>query len=388
MFLKWWNLNPEHRLRVWKLYGWFTALMSVGSVILAISMTAWTGFLVNFYPSDPSPDRITSQTHAEKVAGNLFLARVSTLDLYLHVKPPQLSLSIHSIPQAYRWLVAYVIFSPLSLGCLLMAKLLVIHRFANFLDPRMQHTPRRLVLIGRAVMGFIAAGCTIGFCCNVAAAVFFTRSSALYEDVASSPPELYNKTSLMAIAQVTTGLDIAAVFLAFESIALLLIVVVLVFVGTLGARSVNAALKAVESNRSLPLPSLKSNTTGFDESADRQLQRAVDISRRLKRQILGTVVVVLVSFVMRATTSVMFSTANAFQSSSDVCENYVGRCSQCYNDFSHMLIWFVYTPSFQLTVMLISQPVALIVSLWGMTSGHTLEILRLQKQERLLNSHN
>lgn len=302
---------------------------------------------------------------------------------------------IHSDPQAYRWLIGYVIFSPFTLGCLLVAKLLVIYRFANYLDPRMQHTPRRFILIGRALTVFVVVGCTVGFCCNVAAAVFFSRSSALYESSASPPDDQnnssvisedhYNSTSTAALDQVSIGLDFAAVFLAFESVALIVIVVVLVIVGTLGARGVSAALSAVESQRSLPLPSLKSNTTGFDVSAGRQLQRAIDISRRLKRQIIGTVAVVLVSFLMRACTSVMFSAANALQSSSDFCDHYVDRCSECYNDFSHLLIWFIYTPSFQLTVLLISQPVALIVSLWGLTSGHTWEMMKSQKQQPLLD---
>jgi hypothetical protein len=238
-------------------------------------------------------------------------------------------------------------------------------------------TPRRVISVGRALLGVVAVGSFVGFCCNIAAAVYFARSSALYEDTASGPPEAYNSTSSAAISQVSTGLDFAAVFLAFEALCLLLIVVVLAAVGLLGARSLNAALNAVESQRALAFGiSLKSNATGFDQSADRQLQRAVSISRRLKRQILGTVGVVLFSFVLRAGITSMFMTANALQNSGDACEKYVGRCSECYNDFSKMLIWFIHTPSFQLTVALISQPVALIVSLWGMTSGHTLDMMR------------
>ncbi len=235
----------------------------------------------------------------------------------------------------------------------------------------MQRTPRRVILIGRALLGVVALGSFIGFCCNVAAAVFFAKASALYADAA---------TSGLAIDEVSKGLELAAVFLIFEALCLLLIVIVLAAVGLLGARSLNAALSAVESQRILAFGvSLKSNTTGFDQSADKQLQRAVSISRRLKRQILGTVGVVLFSFVMRAAVTSMFMAANAGQNSEEKCENYTGRCSSCYNDFSHMLIWFIHTPSFQLTVALISQPLALIVSLWGMSSGHTLEIMRLHK---------
>jgi hypothetical protein len=35
-----------------------------------------------------------------------------------------------------------------------------------------------------------------------------------------------------------------------------------------------------------------------------------------------------------------------------------------------MQIWMINTPSFYFSIVLISQPLALLVSLWGMTSGH------------------
>ena len=35
--------------------------------------------------------------------------------------------------------------------------------------------------------------------------------------------------------------------------------------------------------------------------------------------------------------------------------------------------WLIYTPEFQLVVMLISSPLALLVALWGMTSERTLQ---------------
>ena len=38
-----------------------------------------------------------------------------------------------------------------------------------------------------------------------------------------------------------------------------------------------------------------------------------------------------------------------------------------------MQVWLIYTPEFQLVVMLISSPLALLVALWGMTSERTLQ---------------
>ena len=49
----------------------------------------------------------------------------------------------------------------------------------------------------------------------------------------------------------------------------------------------------------------------------------------------------------------------------------------------------LYTPEFEILIVLISQPVALIIALWGMTSGHMLELMKgegLPQQHRLLNT--
>jgi hypothetical protein len=41
-----------------------------------------------------------------------------------------------------------------------------------------------------------------------------------------------------------------------------------------------------------------------------------------------------------------------------------------------MLLWLLYTPQFYFALSLVSQPIALLVALWGMTSGQTLSVMR------------
>jgi uncharacterized membrane-anchored protein YitT (DUF2179 family) len=73
---------------------------------------------------------------------------------------------------------------------------------------------------------------------------------------------------------------------------------------------------------------------------------------------------------LRAGYSIMFAVANTLYNSSFSSDNFIGRYSPCYNDFTHMQIWMINTPSFFFSIVLISKPFALLVSLWGMTSGH------------------
>ena len=41
-----------------------------------------------------------------------------------------------------------------------------------------------------------------------------------------------------------------------------------------------------------------------------------------------------------------------------------------------MQLFLLYTPELQMLVVLISSPLALLVALWGMTSGRTLQAMR------------
>ncbi len=55
-------------------------------------------------------------------------------------------------------------------------------------------------------------------------------------------------------------------------------------------------------------------------------------------------------------------------------------CESCYNVFTHMQQWAAYTPEFQVTVVLISSPLTLLVALWGMTSKVTLHAMKSRAQ--------
>jgi hypothetical protein len=74
MFAKWKKLSAESRLRIWELYGWFCGLMFLGSMILALSIVAWMGFLVNFYVADSNAMNTASQT--ERMSDDMYMAQV------------------------------------------------------------------------------------------------------------------------------------------------------------------------------------------------------------------------------------------------------------------------------------------------------------------------
>ncbi len=89
---------------------------------------------------------------------------------------------------------------------------------------------------------------------------------------------------------------------------------------------------------------------------------------------MGTAAFVFVTFLLRA----VFSTMNAV---SDALQNYDADCPTvcgipCNNVWSLIGNWLGFTPEFQLTVVLISSPLALLFALWGMTDKRTLQHMR------------
>jgi hypothetical protein len=76
----------------------------------------------------------------------------------------------------------------------------------------------------------------------------------------------------------------------------------------------------------------------------------------------------------------MFAVAGALNNNSAKCDvpeapKTNDRCSACYNVFAHINVWLLYSPAFFWLVYLISEPVALLVALWGMTAGRAWSIM-------------
>ena len=51
-----------------------------------------------------------------------------------------------------------------------------------------------------------------------------------------------------------------------------------------------------------------------------------------------------------------------------------------------MQTWLFYTPEFQLTVELISSPLALLVALWGMTTERALQQMQSNRRRRQMGT--
>ena len=322
-------MEEEDRGRMWRLYGWFTALMACGScfgtVVWAARMMAVTNFFKGF-----ASRNLSQQT--------------SLLAL------------------GYSWRSAFLATYAIEFLCLSAANFMVLDRLLVFAAPEGSTMRKRWVAAGRVVMAAVVLGNAVGLAANAAAAVQFQKAA----QAASTASEHYaaNRTTdgklFYSLSQeaVQHGGSIAAVQMFCEVAVLLLIVVAFVAAGVLSARRVNTGLLDVDA-----------------------ASAAAATGRALRRRMLGTTAFVFVAFVLRAAFAIMFAVAFQFREIGKSCP--ADPCGQCHNSYHHITQWMLHTPEFQPMIVLISSPVALLVALWGMTPKSMLQVMKSSKQEYL-----
>jgi hypothetical protein len=106
---------------------------------------------------------------------------------------------------------------------------------------------------------------------------------------------------------------------------------------------------------------------------------ASERGKKLRLQVLSTVSVVFVTFLLRAVFAVMFSVSGALQHDDNGCP---GFCDvPCHDVHTLVQSWIAFTPEFQFTVTLISSPLALLIALWGVTTQRTLQLMSSSARE-------
>jgi len=343
MFTRWWRLDEEGRRDVWRLYGVFTALMCVGSCVgaaaWAVSMKESAAALVfsvnNREHPVPQPNPNYSLSQILSIAANGFTYGAWMKFLY-----------------------------PIEFLCLSIVKLTVLDRMEDFSAPQGDSRDKeRWVKAGRVVMVLVVAGGVVGIGGNIVSGVYHFQTADLLNSAASAA----NNGDFIAIIDLSSQSqkrnDLAVRTSSIQEFAemctLLLIIAAFVVVGVMCARRVDSSLTSMTARASIN-------------------------AKHLRRQIVVTAVVVFVTFLLRAVFASFDAVSASRQNLSDFCPSQVKLCSasgtpscpEPYNDFTHMQLFLLYTPELQMLVVLISSPLALLVALWGMTSGRTLQAMR------------
>jgi hypothetical protein len=327
-------MQEEDRRRVWLLYGWFSGLMLCGS---CCGVVTWAAYMMFFANGLNGNDELSRRNFAQGMA-------------------------LQAV--ALSWRAVFTVTYAIEFLCLSAAKLMVLDRMRDFAAPRGDGMRRLWVVGGRFVMAVVVLGNAVGLAANVAAAVRLDRAAAAASASSSfiSANNFQDGAKYRRIAQEETQLaaTIVSVQSFCEVAVLLVIVAAFVAVGVLCARRVRSRLLSIDA-ASAPAAAV----------------------RTLQLQIVGTAAFVFVTFLVRSVYSTMFAVATQLADLTVRCPG--GRCDPtCHSVYTLMQQWMFNTPEFQLTIVLISSPLTLLVALWGMTSSVTLQLMKSSRQESAL----
>ena len=341
MFYRWRRVNEEGRTEVWPLYGWFTALMACGSCVGAATWASLMMNLVNFYEG--------------QVGSND--ARNTSL-----------------VALAYSWRAAFVVAYSIEFLCLSAAKLMVLDRMSVFAAPQGARLQTRWAAAGRVVMAAVVLGNAVGLAANAAAAFYYQKASVAQAKASAYYAQNNTKDGLEFKSRTSQELSLAgaavSVQLVCEVTVLLLVIIAFVVVAVFCARHFTASLAIFDA---------AAQRASMGRALRLQMSAAAATGRALRLHMLGTTAFVFVAFVLRSVFSTFYAVAFQLRSFDKGCPG--GVCASCQNMYGHIVNWINYTPEFQLMIMLISSPVALLVALWGVTSKSTLQLMKSQEQE-------
>jgi len=242
-----------------------------------------------------------------------------------------------------------------------VAKLLVLDRMLTFSAAKEQGRAERLSNGRRVVMILVVTGNLVGLGSYIASAVFYKEAG----DLAAAAAAGYAANSTSAADDGSLAANKAKArasnaqysgsFQEFSEVTVLLVIIAAFTVtGVASARRIAASLRAM----------------------NHETHRVQ--GQLLRLQLVATVAVVFVTFLLRAVFSTMYALASSGQNTAAACPG--GPCNpNCLTTGELMLRWLSATPEFQAMVVLIASPLSLLVALWGMTS---MRMLRLMKQDR------
>jgi hypothetical protein len=333
MLLLWGRMPEEGRRCLWRLYGRFCGLVVCGSCFGAVTWAARMSQLVNGFKANDALLR------GDRVQGWSLFAL------------------------SYSWLGVFAVTYAIEFLCLSAAKLMVLDRMSDFAAGQDEGTRKRWAAGGRMVMAVVVLGNAVGLAANIAGAVHFQRaaeaSSTASGLFAANNIQLALEYESLIRSENQLGIFITSVQSWCEVAVLLLIVVAFVVAGVVCARLVGFRLTAVDA-ASAPAAA----------------------GRKLRRQMVGITVVVFVAFVVRSVQSTMFAVARQLQDGATRCPGVTGLCDpSCFDVFTLIQRWANFAPEFQLTVVLVSSPLTLLVALWGMTSRLTLQLMKSGRRE-------
>jgi hypothetical protein len=348
-FFRWLKFSEEKKRNEWRLQGWFTCLSCVGSVVGAAAYGCRL--------------RQLQQLFIYNRLGETASARLDELELIR--------------ADSRRFTAAHFALFPIELGIVITTQLLVLCRLQHFVlnkssRPELWEKARHFLIVVVVLLN------TTGLCSNFGAAYYYNLAAQMSDEASTSfsanSTAAGKKFRAQANEMHSHAGSVASIQRFAEVSALLLIIAAFFVVSFFGIQIIASALRTLLlAQRSLVAVSGLSLEYSRQLAASQQrlVASAAHQGRNLRLKVVGTTVFVFCALLLRSFFTILYAVAQSLQNNGDPCA--ASWCSTCKNVFSNIHGWILYTPVFQNFIMLIASPIALIVSLWGMSDVQSLE---------------
>ena len=363
MHMKWRRLSLRDRQFVWRMYGNFTLLMFCGSVV---GVFAWLSYMQSTALFFIANHALTNKTPG-----------VSYFQIF------------GTFGASNRWGAAYRVLYPLEFMSISVTKLLAVDRVLGLAPPDADAMKTRLTGAARLVLASVVLGNMVGISGGTAASVLLNKAAdnSMHAAAAFFVNDTASAFHFLSVSTELTQLsDEAASVQSFSEVAVLLFILVAFFVAAAVfawyARAALQDLQLAAAGDVVAISRVDEFSGMRSEAESRELAAiAGSCSRRLWKQVLGSVMVIFSTFLLRAIEATFYAVAKALQNQGALCMSPDLCDTECYNSFSIFLAWIFYTPEFQLIVVIISAPFTLLVALWGMTNQRMLQLMAASKAE-------
>ena len=344
-FFRWYVLEPIQRGKVWRLHSWFCACICCCSVL---SLLTWPSYSAQYLYSVYSDE-------AEANSSNSSQARAAYLNA-----------------AASDWQIVFNISYPVEFLLMSVIKTVILTRMTLVVQAasRSAVLKRRILVLQQAVMALVALGCVVGICGNIATSVSMYQVARYYRETGDA----WIKGDMLAVTAANQGVDVyfeenekrTSVQCLAEIIVLLSIIVGYI----LSAFFV-----------------LSSQTSAARATSAAMLEKHIEKMRYIRRQIIIVVFVTFVSLLVRCVYAFMNALAGLLyrisrpigNTSSATCED---LCADCRSVGAILDTWLDFAPNFQCWIIFFSEPVTLLVSLWGMISPESRLLLFAPASQR------
>jgi hypothetical protein len=333
------------------MYGWFTAISCIGSAAGALAFAARVAQFAYRYPRQRA-EQLTNRTFEDD-------KRVSDFrDFELRSSS------------------AFFILFSIEAWFVTVAQLLMLHRIFRF-SLSGSRQKRAWGMCGRIFFAIVNAVYLSGVLCNVTAATYLIEGAVVSRQVVNAYVDndivSAKNYEVLALSMAGRGASLFGIQRFLEAVVLIIVVTAFLTTGFNCHRIIMIALRALFSAEQKV-----SIISGAAAGQARELvHQAGSEGKLLHRKVVGTVLVVFATVLLRSFYSILYALSLYFNQISNPCSR--SECDPCKNVFSHILSWMLYTPFFEQGIMLVASPLAQLVALWGMSGVRAMEQMTVEQ---------